>query len=250
MSQRHVRADTLQELQDQFGDSVLALELDVTNRKECFDAIQKAKDHFKKLDVVINNAGYGQFGAIEELSEEEARQQMETNFFGALWVTQAALPVMREQKSGRILTSIKHWGYCGFSKHWYVSCIQMGTGRIFRIRLSKEVAGFGIHVTLIEPGGFDSTDWSRQFSKTCESQFRHMIKLEKKELRCEAGMKQGDPNATAEAILKVVDADQPPLRIFLGEHAYTDWRKQQYAKKRLENWEQWQPVSLEAQGAN
>lgn len=95
--------EDLSDLKSKFGEHVVPLQLDVTDRAACFKAIEQARAHFGRLDIVVNNAGYGLFGMVEEISEKEARDQMETNFFGALWVTQAALPVMREQRSGRIL---------------------------------------------------------------------------------------------------------------------------------------------------
>ncbi len=237
--------DALAELQEKFGDSVLALELDVTNRQECFDTVKKTKDRFGQLDVVINNAGYGQFGAIEELSEEEIRQQMETNFFGALWVTQAALPIMREQKSGHILQTSSIGGILAFPNIGLYNASKWAL-EAFTESLSKEVADFGIHVTLIEPGGYE-TDWSGSSAKHAKPMAAYdKVREARAEMR--STMKQGDPVATAEAILKVVDAEQPPLRIFLGEQPM-QWAEEQY-KKRLENWHQWQPVSAEAQGSN
>ena len=94
------KLETLDALVDAYGDAVLPIQLDVTDRGADFDAVKRAADHFGKLDVVINNAGYGHFGMIEELTEDDVRSQLETNFFGALWVTQAALPIMRAQGSG------------------------------------------------------------------------------------------------------------------------------------------------------
>ena len=121
--------------------------------------MQQAAEHFGRLDVVVNNAGYGHFGMVEELTEEEARGQLETNLFGALWVTQAALPIMREQGSGHIVQVSSIGGISAFptvgiyhASKWALEGISQA--------LSQEVAGFGIHVTLVEPGGF-STDWSR-----------------------------------------------------------------------------------------
>src|SRR5580700_4128577 len=94
---------TLDDLVSKYGDNILALQLDVNDRSGDFASIRKAKEHFGRIDVLINNAGYGLFGAIEETTEKEARGQIETNFFGVLWVTQAILPIMIEQKSGHII---------------------------------------------------------------------------------------------------------------------------------------------------
>jgi len=160
---------TLDDLVSKHGDAVLPIQLDVNDRAADVTAVQQAAEHFGRLDVVINNAGYGHFGMIEEITEAEARAQLETNLFGALWVTQAALPILRAQGSGHIIqvssiggisafpiTGIYHaskWALEGFSQS-----------------LAREVAGFGIHVTLIEPGGF-TTDWSGPSSSTSEPIF-------------------------------------------------------------------------------
>src|ERR1700761_8532524 len=93
----------LQDLVERYGDAVLLVKLDVTDREQCFEAVKLAADHFGRIDVLINNAGYGLFGAIEETTEQEAREQIETNFFGLLWISQAAIPVMREYGGGHLL---------------------------------------------------------------------------------------------------------------------------------------------------
>ncbi|CAN5249137.1 hypothetical protein BH09ACT10_BH09ACT10_30780 [soil metagenome] len=97
------KVETLDALVDTYGDAVLPIQLDVNDRAADFAAVQQAAQHFGQLDIVVNNAGYGHFGMVEEISEDEARAQLETNVFGALWVTQAALPIMREQGSGHII---------------------------------------------------------------------------------------------------------------------------------------------------
>src|SRR5215212_4139228 len=139
------------------GDAVLPLALDVTDREAVFEAVRRAHERFGRLDVVVNNAGYGQFGMVEELSEQEARDQIETNLFGALWVTQAALPFLREQGSGHVLQVSSIGGISAFqgigmyhASKWALEGISQS--------LAQEVRGFGIHVTLIEPGGY-ATDW-------------------------------------------------------------------------------------------
>ncbi len=237
------KTDTLKELADEYGELVFPLQLDVTNRAEAFDTIKKAHEHFNHLDVVINNAGYGQFGMIEELSEQEVREQIETNVFGALWVTQAALPIMREQKSGHILQVSSIGGIVAFQNIGLYNASKWALEG-FTNALSQEVSDFGIHVTLIEPGGFD-TDWSGSSAKHAKPILAYdKIREERKKMR--GAMKQGNPEATANAILKVVDANKPPLRIFLGEQPI-QWAKDEY-KKRVENWEQWQSISAEAQG--
>ena len=121
-------------------------------------------EHFGRLDVVVNNAGYGQFGMIEELSEAELRDQIETNLFGALWVTQAALPLLRAQGSGHFLQVSSIGGISAFPNVGAYHASKWGLEG-FSQALAAEVGGFGIHVTLIEPGGF-STDWGGASSQT------------------------------------------------------------------------------------
>ena len=187
--------------------------------------MQRAADHFGRLDVVINNAGYGHFGMIEELTEDEVRAQLETNFFGALWVTQAALPIMRAQGSGHIIQVSSIGGISAFPT---VGAYHASKWALegFSQALSQEVAGFGIHVTLIEPGAYAEVRQARN--------------------RQRAAASAGDPTATRGAILKVVDAEQPPLRIFFGE-APLGIATKDY-ESRLTTWNEWQPVSIEAQG--
>src|SRR3954451_1295242 len=157
---------TLDDLVEKYGDRLLPLQLDVTDRAADFAAVAQAQERFGRLDVVVNNAGYGHFGFVEELSESDARDQLETNYFGALWVTQAALPFLRAQGSGHILQVSSIGGISAFplvgayhASKWALEGMSQA--------LAQEVAGFGIRVTLIEPGGF-STDWSGPSAKRSE----------------------------------------------------------------------------------
>ncbi len=238
------KLDTLDALVDTYGDAVLPIQLDVTDRSAAFDAVKRAADHFGKLDVVINNAGYGHFGMIEELTEDDVRSQMETNLFGALWVTQAALPIMRAQGSGHIIQVSSIGGISAFPT---VGAYHASKWALegFSQSLAQEVAGFGIYVTLIEPGGY-STDWSGPSATRSEENPAYADVREAAKKRPSAS-DPGDPTATRDAILKVVDADEPPLRIFFGkmplEIATKDY------ESRLATWNEWQPVSVEAHGA-
>src|SRR3954469_5960555 len=148
---------TLDDLSEKYGDALLPLALDVTDREADFAAVQEAHGQLGRLGVVVNTAGYGQFGFVEELSEDEFRAQVETNVFGAMWVTQAALPLLREQGSGHLLQVSSIGGISAFQN---VGAYHASKWALegFSQALAQEVAGFGIHVTLIEPGGF-STDW-------------------------------------------------------------------------------------------
>ncbi|WP_407572678.1 SDR family oxidoreductase [Deinococcus altitudinis] len=239
--------DSLQELTRQYPDRLFPISLDVNSREASFEAVRQAHDRFGRLDIVINNAGYGQFGFIEELSEEEARAQLETNVFGALWVTQAALPFMREQKSGHILQVSSIGGITAFPMIGMYHASKWALEG-FSQALAQEVEPFGIHVTLIEPGGFD-TDWSGSSARHATPNPAYDEAREKMmDARRTRGAQPGDHTATAGALMKVIDAEKPPLRVFFGA-APLGLATRDY-ESRLALWRDWQPVALEAQGAS
>ena len=234
---------TLAPLAERYGDLVAPLTLDVTNKAAAAAAIAFARDRFGRLDVVVNNAGYGLFGTIEEVSESEARAQLETNLFGALWVTQAALPFMRAQGSGHIIQVSSIGGVNAFPTVGLYHASKWGLEG-FSQSLAAEVAGFGIKVTIVEPGGF-ATDWGGASAKRA-AQMKIYDGAREKIAAFRSNSIPGDPNATGPAILKLVDATDPPLRIFLGTSGLPMTRAE-YAR-RIETWEKWNDVSIEAQG--
>ena len=236
---------TLDDLAQKYGDALLPIRLDVTDHDADFAAVKQAHEHFGRLDIVVNNAGYGHFGFIEELTEQEARAQIETNVFGALWITQAALPYLRAQRSGHIIQVSSIGGITAFQNVGIYHASKWALEG-FSQALAQEVAPFGIHVTLIEPGGFD-TDWAGSSSKrsTPLPDYKE-VHEEADRLRSQRVSAPGDPQASAEAVLKIVDAENPPLRVFFGELPL-QLAKADY-ESRLETWEEWQPVSVLAQG--
>jgi NAD(P)-dependent dehydrogenase (short-subunit alcohol dehydrogenase family) len=234
---------TLAPLIERFGERVAALSLDVTDKSAVGAAIKSAHERFGRLDVVINNAGYGLFGAIEEISEGEARAQMETNLFGALWVTQAALPIMRAQNSGHIIQVSSIGGVNAFPTVGLYHASKWALEG-FSQSLAAEVAPFGIKVTLVEPGGF-ATEWGGASAQRA-TQLPAYDGARAAIAAFRGKNIPGDPDATGPAILKVVDAKEPPLRIFFGSSGLPMTRTEY--TKRLEMWEQWNDVSLESQG--
>lgn len=237
---------TLEDLVARYGDAFVPLQLDVTDRDAAIAAVADAHRALGPLDVVVNNAGYGHFGFVEELSEADIRQQMETNFFGLLWVTQAALPLLREQRSGHIIQVTSIGGLSAFpllgayhASKWAVEGLTQS--------LAAEVKEFGIKVTLVEPAGF-ATDWAGSSSihsdplPAYDDQRRRAE--ESRAARNSSG--PGDPGASAAALLQIVDAEEPPLRCLFGAAALSIVRADY--ESRLAGWEAWDHVAQQAQG--
>jgi NAD(P)-dependent dehydrogenase (short-subunit alcohol dehydrogenase family) len=234
---------TLAPLLERYGKQVAAIALDVTDKKAVAAAIAEAHQRFGRLDVVINNAGYGLFGTIEEVNEAEARAQLETNLFGALWVTQAALPIMRAQGSGHIIQVSSIGGVNAFPTVGLYHASKWALEG-FSQSLAAEVAEFGIKVTIVEPGGF-ATEWGGPSAQHA-TRIAVYDGARAKIASFRSNSIPGDPEATGPAILKVVDAASPPLRIFFGSGGLPLTRAE-YAR-RIETWEKWNAVSIEAQG--
>jgi len=235
--------NSLNDLVNQYGNNILPLQLDVNDREADFAAIQKAKQHFGSIDVLINNAGYGLFGSIEETSEKEARDQMETNFFGLLWLSQAVLPVMREQGHGHIIQLSSILGLVTLPVLGLYNASKFAVEGLSET-LASEVKGFGINVSLIEPNGF-STDWAGASAFHTQS----MPEYDQVKAAFQEGLTDdafGIPEATTDVVLKLVDSENPPLRLFLGKVAYP-FLKQVYSN-RFAEWDEWNEVSTAAHG--
>jgi len=237
--------NTLTSLREQFGARSAIFALDVKDRAAAFAAIHEAHALFGRIDVVVNNAGYGLFGAIEEVSESEAREQLDTNLFGALWVTQAALPILRAQGSGHIIQVSSVGGVNAFPTIGLYHASKWALEG-FSQSLQAEVGGFGIKVTIVEPGAY-ATDWSGTSGRRATMLAAYEgVRAAREAVR--ARYIPGDPKATGPAILKVVDADDPPLRIFFGSTGLAVTRAEYY--RRLETWEKWNALSVAAQGGS
>ena len=234
---------TLDDLVLKYGDNILALHLDVTDRGGGIAAVRKAKAHFGGIDVLINNAGYGLFGAIEETTEKEARDQMETNFFGLLWLSQAVLPIMREQGHGHIIQLSSVLGLISRPVLGLYAASKFAVEGLSE-SLAAEVKDFGIHVSIIEPAGFD-TDWGgASAAHTTGNPDYNGVKASYR-----AGIPddfRGLAGATTDAVLKLIDSENPPLRLLLGKYAYLLVKKE-YEGRNAE-WISWQQITLAAQG--
>jgi NAD(P)-dependent dehydrogenase (short-subunit alcohol dehydrogenase family) len=231
--------ESLRPLADRYGDAVLPLRLDVTDRAAADAAVTATVAKFGALDVLVNNAGYGHFGMVEELTEAEVRAELDTNFFGTLWLTQAALPVMRRQGRGRIIQVTSEGGVLAYpgigayhASKWAVEGLSQS--------LRQEVAAFGIDVVCLEPGPY-RTDFGGGSVRTSEPNPDYDDVREAGRIEWDLG----DPRATRGPLLKLVDTDKPPQRVFFGKSfaaVETEYRE------RLETWREWEPLAQAAFG--
>jgi NAD(P)-dependent dehydrogenase (short-subunit alcohol dehydrogenase family) len=236
----------LKELQEEHP-GLLPLSLDVTDADAVRDRVAEAEEHFGRLDVVVNNAGYGHFGMVEEVTDTELRDQLETNVFGAHRVVRAALPGMRERGSGHIVqissiggvVAVPNMGAYHASK-WALEALSES--------LAGEVASFGIHVTLIEPGGYD-TDWAGSSSRHSDPRPAYDATRDEMAARRSANV-PGDPAAAAQALLEVVDADNPPLRVLFGALFGVPVPEivRGIYDRRLTEWAAWEDLAVRAHG--
>ncbi|WP_163411361.1 SDR family NAD(P)-dependent oxidoreductase [Flavobacterium ajazii] len=234
--------DTLADLKAQYGDAILPLKLDVTSREDSFAVVEKVQKHFGNIDILINNAGYALHGAVEEASEQEARAQFETNFFGTLWLTQAVLPIMRNQKSGHIIQVSSILGIATLPIVGLYNASKFAVEGLTET-LASEVKQFGINVTLVEPNGYITDIWGNDFkSKSIDA----YDGIKKAIAEADNSDSFGKVSATVPAIIKLVEAENPPLRLFLGKVALP-FAKQVYGQK-LATWEEWADVSVAAHG--
>lgn len=234
----------LDDLVERFGDAILPLRLDVTSRDDVFAVVEQGHRAFGRLDVVLSNAGYGHQGAVEEVSEAEARAQLDTNFFGTMWLAQAALPIFRAQSSGHLLAVSSVLGVSTVPSFGIYSASKFAVEGLFDV-LAQEVASFGVNVTLIEPGGY-ATDFNNS-SSAKQSVLNPAYDGVRDGLAVAfASYEFGDPDATSTAVLAVVDAEKPPLRLALG--AGTIDQIEGTYRDRLATWDAWRDVSVAAQG--
>lgn len=232
------------DLTERFGDAVLPLALDVTDAEQVKNVVAQAHAHFGRLDVVVNNAGYSLVGTVEEAGEAEVRALFDTNYFGTLRVIQAVLPLLRQQGSGHILGVSSSLGIVPLPLIGSY-CASKAAVESIHESLAPEIAQFGIKVTLLEPGAYATSFGSAvslKFAPAMEAyhDFRQGM------LGRIADAEHADPQATAEAILKVVDAEEPPLRFIFGSETLP--RAREAYADRFATWEAWESVSNAAQG--
>jgi NAD(P)-dependent dehydrogenase (short-subunit alcohol dehydrogenase family) len=237
--------EQLQELRDRYPDRVLTVALDVTDEQSVQQAVAAALSAYDRIDVLVNNAGYGAFGAIEEFSADDIRQQFEVNFFGLLNVTRAVLPTMREQRSGHILNISSVGGFASFSGAGIYSASKFALEGASEA-LAQEAKPLGIKVTIVEPGAFRTAFRTNASSKPPAHLIADYAQTSGKTrelLQAMDGKQPGDPVKAVAAMIQVVESDDPPLRLALGEDAVNGITKKLESTKA--DLEKWKDVSID-----
>ena len=235
--------DDLADLVGRYGDKVLPLALDVTEKAAVTESVDRSVDHFGRLDVIVNNAGYGLFGMVEELSEKDVRAQMEVNVFGPLWVTQAALPHLRRQRAGHIVQISSFNGIATFPMMGAYSASKWALEALSD-SLAQEVAGFGIKVTLVEPAQY-STDFGGS-SAAHSTSIDAYDGVRASFFEALGKVKSIDPKYVGPALLKITDVENPPLRVIFGRFAFHG--AQDIYAERVKGWNEWSHLSDETDG--
>jgi NAD(P)-dependent dehydrogenase (short-subunit alcohol dehydrogenase family) len=213
------RASSLDDLVARYGDQILPLELDVTDTAGAQAAVARAVERFGRIDVVVNNAGYADLAAVEDIALSDFRAQIETNFFGVVNVTKAVLPVLRRQGAGHIIQVSSIGGRLATPGLAAYQSAKWAVGGFSGV-LAAEVAPLGIHVTVLEPGGMQ-TDWAGSsmqippISAPYEPTVGPMAAIHNA-----TNLSLGDPAKVAQVVLQVAAMDDPPSRLILGSEAY------------------------------
>lgn len=235
------KPDELNDLVDKYKDQILPLKLDVTKNAQISKAVSDTVDHFGRIDVLVNNAGFGVTGAAEAFTEDQVRNQLETNLYAPIEITRAVLPYMREQCSGRILQISSIGGRIGNPGLSIYMAAKFGVSG-FSEAVAKEVAPLGIYVTSIEPGGF-RTDWggaSMTYAEQVEGYDKtvgSMIDYLKNHYT-----PLGDPEKAAKVMVELAAEPNPPVHLILGSESAIMLK--QYFADRQEEYDKWLPVTL------
>ena len=237
------KTETIADIVEKYPEHALAVRLDVTSADERQTAVKAAIERFGRIDVLVNNAGQGSLGAVEEFSSEQIRRQFEINCFGVIELTREVLPAMRAQRSGHILNITSIGGLAslgGFALY----CATKFAVEGFTEGLRDEVKPLGINVTIVEPGAFRTSfagDSNVRSERTLED-YRPVIDPIRQYLYGNDGNQPGDPHKAAQAMIQVVESNNPPLRLMLGADAYGLWEKKRTAMD--EEFLKWRDVGI------
>ncbi|GBQ19161.1 short-chain dehydrogenase [Gluconacetobacter sacchari DSM 12717] len=232
----------LSDLAKCYGDAIRTFALDVTDPIAAQAAVRVAVDSFGGIDVLVNNAGYGNVNSVEDTELDDFRQQIETNLFGTIIVTKAAIPVMREQRGGHIIQFSSVGGRIGAPGRAPYSAAKWGIEGFSEV-LAQEMALIGVRVTVIEPGGF-RTDFagSSTMLKEGRPEYDEVVGATARLQRTYDGRQPGDPTRAAQAILEIAAMEQPPFRLPLGSDAVKII--EQADLKKLDDLKQWRALSV------
>ncbi|UFH57267.1 oxidoreductase [Spirosoma sp. KNUC1025] len=214
------KTEAIQDLVDAYPETAIPLKLDVTDYEQIKSAVAEVREKFGRIDVLVNNAGIGYFGAVEESQEDDIRQMFEVNFWGLSEMTRQLLPIMRAQGSGHIINISSIGGLKSFPSLGYYHATKYAVDG-FSEALFKEVSPLGLKVTIVAPGNF-RTDWAGRSAKDSPviiADYAATAEATKQWVRGLSGKQAGDPMLAAQAIVKVVEAEHPPLRLLLGRDA-------------------------------
>lgn len=234
--------ESMRELSQRYGERVRFFALDVANESAAASAVRAAIDTFGSLDVVVNNAGYGNLSSIEDTSMADFRAQIETNLFGTIIVTKAALSYFRERKAGHYIQFSSVGGRIGPPGRGAYSAAKWGIEGFSEV-LSREVAPLGIKVTIVEPGGFRTNfAGSSTILNEGHAEYDPTVGAAARFQRDYNGRQPGDPKKAAQAIIQITKERKPPLRLLLGSDAYHGAEKNDLA--RLDEARIWRELSL------
>lgn len=232
----------LKDLVEKYPNQVFPVQLDVTNYAQVNQAVADAVARFGRIDVLVNNAGFGVIGAAEAFTEEQVRSQLETNLYAPIEITRAVLPYMRKQRSGRILQISSVGGRVGNAGLTMYQAAKFGLGG-FSEALAKEVSPLGILVTCVEPGGF-RTDWagaSMSYAKSIEG-YETTVDQRSEFFRNGNFVPMGDPDKAAKVMLALAAHPEPPIHLVLGSEAIALLKHAD--ESRNAELEKWLPVSI------
>ncbi|GAA3980021.1 oxidoreductase [Mucilaginibacter dorajii] len=234
--------DQLQDFVDQYPNQVLPIKLDVTKQDEINTAIENTIQYFGRIDVLVNNAGFGITGAAEAYTDEQVRDQLETNLNAPIAITRAVIPHMRKQGSGHILQISSIGGRVGAAGVTIYQAAKFGLSG-FSEGLAQELDPLGIKVTVVEPGGF-RTDWAGDSMTYAKSIAGYETTVEKRANYFKSGEFKplGDPDKAAKVMIDIVDHPQPPLHLILGSEGVAIVKASEGAK--LAELEKWTPISI------
>ena len=235
---------TLAELTKAYPDRSIAVALDVTSQQQIEGAVRAAEDAFGRIDVLVNNAGYGYVAAVEEGDDADVRALFDTNFFGVVALIKAVAPGMRLRRAGFIINISSMTGLVSNPGVVYYSASKFALESLSE-GLAKELAPFGIRVSVVEPGAF-RTDWAGRSMKESARQIEYYaetVGTRREMLKGVHGTQVGDPHRVGEAVVMLSKLDEPPLHLLLGRDVYTAYREKLTALQA--SVAEWEAVTLD-----